>query len=108
MIPQTNSDSSVPANVFGVELHHLVEKEGSAVPIPLLIQKAVAEIEQRGLKVWSALSHTHPIIPQTPPHILTVSVAPPGGGPLPSLWFGCSEERTQGLVRKEQFCSLSE
>lgn len=41
----------MPANVFGVELHHLVEKEGSAVPIPLLIQKCVAEIERRGLRV---------------------------------------------------------
>uniref|UniRef100_A0A4W6EGV4 Rho GTPase-activating protein SYDE1 n=1 Tax=Lates calcarifer TaxID=8187 RepID=A0A4W6EGV4_LATCA len=44
-------DTSAPANVFGVELHHLVEKEGSAAPVPLLIQKTVAEIEQRGLKV---------------------------------------------------------
>uniref|UniRef100_A0A3Q3JC28 Rho-GAP domain-containing protein n=1 Tax=Monopterus albus TaxID=43700 RepID=A0A3Q3JC28_MONAL len=44
-------DTSAPANVFGVELHHLVEKEGSAVPVPLLIQKTVAEIERRGLKV---------------------------------------------------------
>ncbi|XP_070782933.1 rho GTPase-activating protein SYDE1 [Enoplosus armatus] len=48
---QPSSDTSVPANVFGVELHHLVEKEGSASPVPLLIQKSVAEIEQRGLKV---------------------------------------------------------
>ncbi|KAM9336559.1 rho GTPase-activating protein SYDE1 [Symphorus nematophorus] len=48
---QPSSDSSVPANVFGVELHHLVEKEGSASPIPLLIQKSVDEIERRGLKV---------------------------------------------------------
>nr|XP_046233426.1 rho GTPase-activating protein SYDE1 isoform X2 [Scatophagus argus] len=48
---QSISDSSVPANVFGVELHHLVEKEGSASPVPLLIQKCVAEIERRGLKV---------------------------------------------------------
>lgn len=48
---QPSSDTSVPANVFGVELHHLVEKEGSASPIPLLIQKSVAEIERRGLKV---------------------------------------------------------
>ncbi|XP_036937760.1 rho GTPase-activating protein SYDE1 isoform X1 [Acanthopagrus latus] len=48
---QSSSDSSVPANVFGVELHHLVEKEGCAAPIPLLIQKCVSEIERRGLKV---------------------------------------------------------
>ncbi|XP_051275795.1 rho GTPase-activating protein SYDE1 [Dicentrarchus labrax] len=48
---QPSCDTSVPANVFGVELHHLVEKEGSSSPIPLLIQKCVAEIERRGLKV---------------------------------------------------------
>lgn len=48
---QPSSDSSVPPNVFGVELHHLVEREGSASAVPLLIQKTVAEIEQRGLKV---------------------------------------------------------
>ncbi|CAJ1081287.1 LOW QUALITY PROTEIN: rho GTPase-activating protein SYDE1 [Xyrichtys novacula] len=48
---QPSSDSSGPANVFGVELHHLVEKERSARPVPLLIQKTVAEIERRGLKV---------------------------------------------------------
>ncbi|XP_040923155.1 rho GTPase-activating protein SYDE1 [Toxotes jaculatrix] len=48
---QPSGDSSAPADVFGVELHHLVDKEGSATPVPLLIQKTVAEIEQRGLKV---------------------------------------------------------
>ncbi|XP_039991249.1 rho GTPase-activating protein SYDE1 isoform X2 [Xiphias gladius] len=48
---QSSSDTSAPANVFGVELHHLVEKEGSAALVPLLIQKTVAEIERRGLKV---------------------------------------------------------
>ncbi|XP_022599202.1 rho GTPase-activating protein SYDE1 isoform X2 [Seriola dumerili] len=48
---QPSTDSSAPANVFGVELHNLVEKEGSAAPVPLLIQKTVAEIERRGLKV---------------------------------------------------------
>uniref|UniRef100_A0A672FRW1 Rho GTPase-activating protein SYDE1 n=1 Tax=Salarias fasciatus TaxID=181472 RepID=A0A672FRW1_SALFA len=44
-------NSSTPASVFGVELHHLVEKEGCAPPVPLLIQKSVTEIERRGLKV---------------------------------------------------------
>uniref|UniRef100_A0A3Q1IWQ6 Rho-GAP domain-containing protein n=1 Tax=Anabas testudineus TaxID=64144 RepID=A0A3Q1IWQ6_ANATE len=44
-------DTSTPANVFGVELHRLVEKEECATPVPLLIQKSVAEIERRGLKV---------------------------------------------------------
>ncbi|XP_068424956.1 rho GTPase-activating protein SYDE1 isoform X2 [Clinocottus analis] len=48
---QPSSDASVPANVFGVELRHLVEKEESTSMIPLLIQKSVAEIERRGLKV---------------------------------------------------------
>ncbi|XP_017294690.1 rho GTPase-activating protein SYDE1 isoform X2 [Kryptolebias marmoratus] len=48
---QHGEDASTSANVFGVELHHLVEKEGSASAVPLLIQKSVAEIEQRGLKV---------------------------------------------------------
>ncbi|XP_051795503.1 LOW QUALITY PROTEIN: rho GTPase-activating protein SYDE1 [Acanthochromis polyacanthus] len=48
---QPSGDSSTPANVFGVELQHLVATEGSASPVPLLIQKTVAEIERRGLKV---------------------------------------------------------
>ncbi|XP_043911426.1 rho GTPase-activating protein SYDE1-like [Protopterus annectens] len=37
--------------VFGVKLHHLVERENSVLKVPLLIQKCVAEIEERGLKV---------------------------------------------------------
>lgn len=49
--PQLCSDTSAPANVFGVDLHHLVEKERCETPVPLLIQKSVAEIERRGLKV---------------------------------------------------------
>ncbi|XP_069543512.1 rho GTPase-activating protein SYDE1 isoform X1 [Brachyistius frenatus] len=48
---QPSADASTPATVFGVELHHLVEKEGSSCPVPLLIQKTVMEIERRGLKV---------------------------------------------------------
>ncbi|XP_028264224.1 rho GTPase-activating protein SYDE1 isoform X2 [Parambassis ranga] len=48
---QPSRDTSTPSSVFGVELHQLVEKEGSASPVPLLIQKSVAEIERRGLKV---------------------------------------------------------
>ncbi|KAL0964802.1 hypothetical protein UPYG_G00329140 [Umbra pygmaea] len=40
-----------PSTVFGVELRHLVDKEKCAAPVPLLIQKSVAEIEKRGLKV---------------------------------------------------------
>uniref|UniRef100_W5MQQ7 Rho GTPase-activating protein SYDE1 n=1 Tax=Lepisosteus oculatus TaxID=7918 RepID=W5MQQ7_LEPOC len=37
--------------VFGIELRQLVEKEGSAIKVPLIIQKSVSEIEKRGLKV---------------------------------------------------------
>ncbi|XP_013882394.1 rho GTPase-activating protein SYDE1 [Austrofundulus limnaeus] len=48
---QHSEDPTRSSNVFGVELHHLVEKEGSAAAVPLLIQKTVAEIERRGLKV---------------------------------------------------------
>nr|XP_055032042.1 rho GTPase-activating protein SYDE1 [Misgurnus anguillicaudatus] len=40
-----------PPTVFGVELRHLVEKEASAVKVPLIIQKCVTEIERRGLRV---------------------------------------------------------
>ncbi|XP_059388884.1 rho GTPase-activating protein SYDE1-like [Carassius carassius] len=40
-----------PPNVFGMELRHLVEKEASALRVPLIIQKCVSEIERRGLKV---------------------------------------------------------
>ncbi|XP_051927633.1 rho GTPase-activating protein SYDE1 [Hippocampus zosterae] len=47
---QFGSSSNAPANVFGVELRRLVEEEGSAYAVPLLIQKTVAEIERRGLK----------------------------------------------------------
>lgn len=48
---QFGNSSTAPANVFGVELRRLVEEEGSAYAVPLLIQKTVAEIERRGLKV---------------------------------------------------------
>ncbi|KAG7274489.1 hypothetical protein CRUP_001454, partial [Coryphaenoides rupestris] len=37
--------------VFGVELHHLVDREKTAAPIPLVIQKTVTEIERRGIQV---------------------------------------------------------
>lgn len=42
-----------PPSVFGVELRHLVEKEACVSKVPLIIQKCVAEIEKRGLKVKS-------------------------------------------------------
>ncbi|XP_025911319.1 rho GTPase-activating protein SYDE1, partial [Apteryx rowi] len=37
--------------VFGVELRRLVERERAATKVPLLMQKCLAEIEKRGLKV---------------------------------------------------------
>lgn len=40
-----------PPSVFAVELRHLVEKEACVPKVPLIIQKCVAEIERRGLKV---------------------------------------------------------
>lgn len=40
-----------PPSVFAVELRHLVEKEACVPKVPLIIQKCVAEIEKRGLKV---------------------------------------------------------
>ncbi|KAF5909082.1 rho GTPase-activating protein SYDE1-like, partial [Clarias magur] len=40
-----------PPSVFGVELRRLVEKEVCDPKVPLIIQKCVAEIEKRGLKV---------------------------------------------------------
>ncbi|XP_039507046.1 rho GTPase-activating protein SYDE1 isoform X2 [Pimephales promelas] len=40
-----------PPTVFGVELRPLVEKEASALGVPLIIQKCVSEIERRGLRV---------------------------------------------------------
>ncbi|KAM9426117.1 rho GTPase-activating protein SYDE1 [Pholidichthys leucotaenia] len=48
---QSTPDPSSPSSVFGVELHHLVDREKSATAIPLIIQKTVDEIERRGLKV---------------------------------------------------------
>ncbi|XP_077086933.1 rho GTPase-activating protein SYDE1 [Siphateles boraxobius] len=40
-----------PPTVFGVELRPLVEKEASALRVPLIIQKCVSEIQRRGLRV---------------------------------------------------------
>ncbi|XP_061749268.1 rho GTPase-activating protein SYDE1-like isoform X4 [Nerophis ophidion] len=48
---QLDRTSTAPSKVFGVELRHLVEEEGSASAVPLIILKTVAEIERRGLKV---------------------------------------------------------
>ncbi|KAG7491398.1 hypothetical protein MATL_G00003280 [Megalops atlanticus] len=49
--PSPRPSDLQPPSVFGVELRHLVDSEGSAVKVPLIIQKCVAEIEKRGLKV---------------------------------------------------------
>ncbi|XP_006002980.1 rho GTPase-activating protein SYDE1 [Latimeria chalumnae] len=48
-IPSSTADRE--PRVFGVELRLLVERENSALKVPLLIQKTVSEIEKRGLKV---------------------------------------------------------
>ncbi|XP_028306747.1 rho GTPase-activating protein SYDE1 isoform X2 [Gouania willdenowi] len=48
---ESQRSANSPSSVFGVELHRLVEMEGSACLIPQLIQKSVQEIERRGLKV---------------------------------------------------------
>ncbi|XP_069087754.1 rho GTPase-activating protein SYDE1 [Pleurodeles waltl] len=47
----TPSEGEREPRVFGVELQQLVEREQATVRVPLLIQKCVAEIEKRGLKV---------------------------------------------------------
>nr|XP_033780285.1 rho GTPase-activating protein SYDE1 isoform X2 [Geotrypetes seraphini] len=47
----TAAGTRLEPRVFGVELRQLVEREDSAVRVPLLIQKCVSEIEKRGLKV---------------------------------------------------------
>ncbi|XP_009465929.1 PREDICTED: rho GTPase-activating protein SYDE1 [Nipponia nippon] len=51
LVEQWDSPSEREPRVFGVELGQLVEREKSATKVPLLIQKCVAEIEKRGLKV---------------------------------------------------------
>ncbi|NXH14587.1 SYDE2 protein, partial [Bucco capensis] len=51
LVEQWDSPGEKEARVFGVELGQLVEREKSSTKVPLLIQKCVAEIEKRGLKV---------------------------------------------------------
>lgn len=48
-----------PPSVFGVELCRLVEKESCLPKVPLIIQKCVAEIEKRGLKVLHVTYYTY-------------------------------------------------
>ncbi|XP_032067344.1 rho GTPase-activating protein SYDE1 isoform X2 [Thamnophis elegans] len=45
------TNSGQEPQVFGVKLNQLVKKEGTAIKVPLLIQKCVTQIEKRGLKV---------------------------------------------------------
>ncbi|XP_068277872.1 rho GTPase-activating protein SYDE1 isoform X2 [Nyctibius grandis] len=51
LVEQWEGPGEREARVFGVELGQLVEREKAATKVPLLIQKCVAEIEKRGLKV---------------------------------------------------------
>ncbi|OXB53003.1 hypothetical protein ASZ78_000232 [Callipepla squamata] len=51
LVEQWEGPGEREPRVFGVELGQLVEREKAATKVPLLIQKCVAEIEKRGLKV---------------------------------------------------------
>uniref|UniRef100_A0A8C0FQ10 Rho GTPase-activating protein SYDE1 n=1 Tax=Bubo bubo TaxID=30461 RepID=A0A8C0FQ10_BUBBB len=51
LVEQWDSPGEREPCVFGVELGQLVEREKTVTKVPLLIQKCVAEIEKRGLKV---------------------------------------------------------
>uniref|UniRef100_A0A8C4UKF9 Rho GTPase-activating protein SYDE1 n=1 Tax=Falco tinnunculus TaxID=100819 RepID=A0A8C4UKF9_FALTI len=51
LVEQWDNPGEREPRVFGVELGQLVEREKSPTKVPLLIQKCVAEIEKRGLKV---------------------------------------------------------
>lgn len=51
LVEQWDNPGEREPRVFGVELGQLVEREKTATKVPLLIQKCVAEIEKRGLKV---------------------------------------------------------
>ncbi|KAM6307851.1 LOW QUALITY PROTEIN: rho GTPase-activating protein SYDE1 [Podargus strigoides] len=51
LVEQWETPGEREPRVFGVELGQLVEREKTPTKVPLLIQKCVAEIEKRGLKV---------------------------------------------------------
>uniref|UniRef100_A0A8B9G6J7 Synapse defective Rho GTPase homolog 1 n=1 Tax=Amazona collaria TaxID=241587 RepID=A0A8B9G6J7_9PSIT len=51
LVERWDGPSEPEPRVFGVELSKLVEREKTATKVPLIIQKCVAEIEKRGLKV---------------------------------------------------------
>lgn len=48
---QAGEEAVGGAQVFGVELRDLVQRESSEKPVPLILQKTVSEINKRGLKV---------------------------------------------------------
>ncbi|XP_068779136.1 rho GTPase-activating protein SYDE1 isoform X2 [Struthio camelus] len=50
-LAERRAGSEREPRVFGVELRRLVEREQAATKVPLLMQKCLAEIEKRGLKV---------------------------------------------------------
>ncbi|NXJ73116.1 SYDE2 protein, partial [Rostratula benghalensis] len=51
LVERWEDPSQREARVFGVELGKLVEREKAPTKVPLLMQKCLAEIEKRGLKV---------------------------------------------------------
>lgn len=51
LVDQWDPVSGQEPRVFGVKLNQLVEREGATLKVPLLIQKCVAQIEKRGMKV---------------------------------------------------------
>ncbi|KAJ6657649.1 hypothetical protein lerEdw1_002150 [Lerista edwardsae] len=51
LVDQWGPASGQEPRVFGVKLNQLVEREGATLKVPLLIQKCVAQIEKRGMKV---------------------------------------------------------
>lgn len=62
LVDQWNPASDQEPRVFGVNLNQLVEREGSTPKVPLLIQKCVAQIEKRGMKVNASQPSTPPLL----------------------------------------------
>lgn len=98
LVEQWENPSEREPRVFGVELGQLVEREKTATKVPLLIQKCVAEIEKRGLKVRGDLMVTATrgggvAVDESPPLQTVVTVALfAGGGVVPALRLGCRQE----------------
>lgn len=78
LVEQWEGPGEREPRVFGVELGQLVEREKTASKVPLLIQKCVAEIEKRGLKVSGGPSVTPKGggLSRPPPCQLRLGVAP--------------------------------